>query len=226
MTEERFPSLTVLDHPLVQHKLSLIRDRTTRPVLFRQLLREIGLLMGYELTRDLAVETRPIETPLVAMQAPFLAGPVTLVSILRAGLGMAEGLRELLPGAKEGHIGLYRDPETHEPREYFVKLPDAPGRVLLIDPMLATGGSAVHAVEVLVGRGVRPEDIRFLCLIAAPEGVARLAAAFPTIRILAAALDSHLDANAYIVPGLGDAGDRLYGTEHEPAEPDETQRAG
>lgn len=214
---ESFPSLTVLDHPLVRHKLSLIRDRDTRPVLFRQLLREIGLLMGYELTRDLPVELRPIETPISAMQAPFIAGPVTLVSILRAGLGMTEGLRELLPGASEGHIGLYRDPETHQPREYFVKLPANPGRVLLVDPMLATGGSAVHAVEVLLARGVPQADIRFLCLIAAPEGVTRFAAAFPEIPVFAAALDSHLDENAYIVPGLGDAGDRLYGTSDAPA---------
>lgn len=219
MKDSRFPSLTLLDHPLVQHKLSLIRDRTTRPVLFRRLLREIGLLMGYELTRDLTLATRPIQTPMTTMEAPFLAGPVTLVSILRAGLGMVEGLRELLPDAKEGHIGLFRDPETHEPREYFVKLPDQPGRVLLVDPMLATGGSAVHAVEVLIGRGVPAEDIRFLCLIAAPEGVARFAGAFPEIPILAAALDSHLDENAYIIPGLGDAGDRLYGTEAPLPEP-------
>ncbi|SMF82671.1 uracil phosphoribosyltransferase [Tistlia consotensis] len=210
----RFPTLTLLDHPLIQHKLSLMRDRTTRPVLFRQLLREIGILMGYELTRDLTLKTRPIETPMTTMDAPFLAGPVTLVSILRAGLGMTEGLRELMPDAKEGHIGLFRDPETHQPREYFVKLPADPGRVLLVDPMLATGGSAVHAVEVLLDRGIAARDIRFLCLIAAPEGVERFAAACPDVPILAAALDSHLDENAYIIPGLGDAGDRLYGTEH------------
>ena len=211
--DKRFASLTLLDHPLVQHKLSLIRDRGTRPVLFRQLLREVGLLMGYELTRDLEIELKPIETPMSAMQAPFLAGPVTLVSILRAGLGMVEGLRELLPGAREGHIGLFRDPETHRPMEYLVRLPREPGRVLLVDPMLATGGSAVHAVEVLLSRGVPLESIRFLTLIAAPEGVERFEAAFEgRIPLFAAALDSHLDENAYIIPGLGDAGDRLYGT--------------
>ncbi len=214
MTDSRFPSLTVIDHPLVQHKLSLVRDRDTRPIQFRQLLREIGLLMGYELTRDLPLERRPIETPITAMEAPFIAGPVTMVSILRAGLGMAEGLRELLPGAKEGHIGLYRDPETHQPKEYFVKLPAEPGRVLLVDPMLATGGSAVHAVEVLLARGVPAAEIRFLCLIAAPEGVERFAGAHPDVPIITASLDSHLDDKAYIVPGLGDAGDRLYGTSH------------
>ncbi|MEX0758473.1 MAG: uracil phosphoribosyltransferase, partial [Tistlia sp.] len=161
----------------------------------------------------LALETRQVETPMAPTRVRCLVGPVTLVSILRAGLGMAEALRELLPGAQEGHIGLYRDQESHEPREYYVKLPDEPGRVLLVDPMLATGGSAVHAVRVLLARGVAAEEIRFLCLIAAPEGVERFAEAFPGIPILAAALDSHLDERAYIVPGLGDAGDRQFGTE-------------
>jgi uracil phosphoribosyltransferase len=207
-----FPNLRVVDHPLVQHKLSVLRDKTTQPIVFRQLLHELGLLLGYELTRDLPLAARPIETPVAPMDAPHLSGAVTIVSILRAGLGLAEGLRALIPSAREGHIGVFRDPETKAPQEYYVKLPDEAGRVLLIDPMLATGGSAAHAIDVLVGRGVPASEIRFLCLVAAPEGVARLAESHPEVPIVAGALDSHLDSHAYIVPGLGDAGDRLFGT--------------
>ncbi len=208
----RFANLRVVDHPLVQHKLTLLRDKTTPPMAFRQLLHELGLLLGYEITRDLPIELRPIETPVAPMRAPHLAGQITLVSILRAGLGLAEGVRALIPMAREGHIGVFRDPETKVPQEYYVKLPDAPGRVLLIDPMLATGGSAAHALDVLIDHGVPAAEIRFLCLVAAPEGVARLQAAHPEVPVITGALDSHLDSHAYIVPGLGDAGDRLFGT--------------
>ena len=143
---------------------------------------------------------------------PHLAGEITIVSILRAGLGLAEGIRELMPMAREGHIGVFRDPKSKQPQEYYVKLPEEPGRALLIDPMLATGGSAAHAIDVLIARGVPASEIRFLCLVAAPEGVSRLAEAHPEVPIVAGALDSHLDSHAYIVPGLGDAGDRLFGT--------------
>jgi uracil phosphoribosyltransferase len=212
MSDGTFPNLRVVEHPLVQHKLSVLRDKDTPPIVFRQLLRELGLLLGYELTRDLPLERRPIETPIAPMSAPHLAGEITIVSILRAGLGLAEGLRELIPSAREGHIGVFRDPETHAPQEYYVKLPETPGRVLLIDPMLATGGSAAHAIDVLIGRGVAAGDIRFLCLVAAPEGVTRLEESHPQVPVVTGALDSHLNSHAYIVPGLGDAGDRLFGT--------------
>jgi len=207
-----FPRLHVLEHPLIQHKLSLMRDRDTAPIQFRQLLREIGLLMGYEITRDLPLETTNIHTPIAEMRAPVLAGPVSIVSILRAGLGMAEGLRELIPSAREGHIGLYRDPETRLPKEYFVKLPEQPGRVLMVDPMLATGGSAVHAVNVMLKRGVPASEIRFLSLVTVPEGMRVFSKAHPDVPVFTAALDSHLNEKAYIVPGLGDAGDRMFGT--------------
>lgn len=212
-TAQDFPSLQVLDHPLIQHKLTMMRDVQTPPILFRQLLREIGLLMGYEITRDLPVAKTEIATPIAKMQAPKLAADVSIVSILRAGLGMAEGLRELIPSAREGHVGLYRDPETKTPREYYVKLPNPIGRAILVDPMLATGGSAVHAVNVLIERGAKPEEIRFMALVAAPEGMEVFTAAHPGVPVYAAALDSHLDQRAYIVPGLGDAGDRIFGTE-------------
>ncbi|WP_421709384.1 uracil phosphoribosyltransferase [Algihabitans sp.] len=209
---ETFPNLRLVAHPLVQHKLTILRDKTTPPIAFRQLLRELGLLLGYEITRDLPLERRPIETPMAQMNAPHLASEITIVSILRAGLGLAEGIRELMPMAREGHIGVFRDPESKKPQEYYVKLPEAPGRALLIDPMLATGGSAAHAIDVLIARGVPAAEIRFLCLVAAPEGVSRLAEAHPEVTVVAGALDSHLDSHAYIVPGLGDAGDRLFGT--------------
>lgn len=209
-----FPSLTVLDHPLIQHKLGLVRDRETPTVAFRQLLREIALLMGYEITRDLPLETARIETPLTAMEAPRLSGKkVAIVSILRAGLGMADGLHELIPAARAGHIGLYRDHETKRPVEYLVRLPDPGDRpFILVDPMLATGYSAIHAVDVLNRHGVPDETIRFMALIAAPEGLAAFTEAHPKVKVYVAAVDEKLDENAYIVPGLGDAGDRLYGT--------------
>lgn len=209
-----FPTLHVLDHPMIQHKLSIMRDKTTSTIQFRQLLREIALLMGYELTRNLPMTTKEIETPITAMQAPTIAGKkIAVVPILRAGLGMADGLLELIPAARMGHVGLYRDHETKRPVEYFVKLPEPEGRIfILVDPMLATGYSAASAVDSLNKRGVADEQVRMMHLVAAPEGVRILAERHPTIPIYVAALDSHLNENAYIVPGLGDAGDRLFGT--------------
>lgn len=209
-----FPNLFVLDHPLIQHKLSCMRDKNRSTMGFRQLLREIALLMGYELTRNLPLTTERIETPLCAMDAPVIEGrKLAIVPILRAGLVMAEGLMELVPAAREGHIGLYRDHETKRPVEYLVKLPDPAGRLfILVDPMLATGHSAVHAVDVLNRHGVDDSQIRFMALVSAPEGVRTFHAAHPNVPVYTAALDSHLNENAYIVPGLGDAGDRLFGT--------------
>ncbi len=207
-----FPTLSVIDHPLIQHKLTIMRDKETPPILFRQLLREIGLLMGFEVMRDLPTVNTSIVTPVAPTQSPLLAQPVTIASILRAGLGMAEGIRELIPSAREGHIGLYRDPVTKQPKEYFVKLPRELGKVVLVDPMLATGGSAAHAVDVLLNKGAKPEDISLVILVAAPEGVATFAKFHPNVRIFTAALDECLNEQAYIVPGLGDAGDRIFGT--------------
>jgi len=206
-----FPSLKLISHPLVQHKLTLIRDRATPPILFRQLVKETAMLLGYEVTRSLPLTSQPIETPMAAMTAPLLAQPVTIVSILRAGLAMAEGLRELIPSAREGHIGLYRDPETKQPQEYFRKLPREPGCVILVDPMLATGGSAARAAAIL-RQQAEPEALRLVTLVAAPEGMEVFARAHPDIPVYSAALDDHLDDNAYIIPGLGDAGDRIFGT--------------
>lgn len=210
----RFRNLHLLKHPLIQHKLSLMRDKRTPTILFRQLLREATLLMGYEVTRDLPVTAEPIETPLAPMRAPVIAGrKVTFVAILRAGLGMVDGLLELIPSARVGHIGLYRDPETKRPIEYFVKLPDPEGRLfILADPMLATGRSAVAAVDILNRRGIPDDRIRLLVLLAAPEGVTTFRASHPDLPIYTAALDERLNDHAYIVPGLGDAGDRLFGT--------------
>tara|TARA_R110000787_G_scaffold137458_3_gene250253 strand:- start:5342 stop:5983 length:642 start_codon:yes stop_codon:yes gene_type:complete len=208
------PNLFIVNHPLVQHKLSIMRDTGTSTGSFRQLLREIALLMGYEITRDLPVEMREIETPLTTMQAPFIAGrKLVIVPILRAGSGMADGLLELAPSARVGHVGLYRDEETKQPQEYLVKLPSAEGRVfILVDPMLATGNSAVHAADVLNRHGVADQNIRFMALVSAPEGVQQFHRSHPDIPVYTAALDSHLNEDAYIVPGLGDAGDRLFGT--------------
>jgi uracil phosphoribosyltransferase len=210
----QFPNLRVLDHPLIQHKLTFMRDERTSTRSFRLLLKEIAMLMGYEITRNLPLTCTTIETPLQPMQAPVLEGrKLAVVPILRAGLGMADGILELLPSARVGHIGLYRDHDTHKPVEYLVKLPDPVGRqFLLVDPMLATGNSAVYAVDVLLRHGVDKSAISFMALVAAPEGVAVFQAAHPEIPVFTAALDSHLNENAYIVPGLGDAGDRLFGT--------------
>ena len=210
-----FPQLFVLDHPLVQHKLSHMRDIRTSTRTFRDLLRELTMLMGYEITRDLPLTTERITTPLTDMDAPVIAGKkVAIVPVLRAGLGMADGLMDLIPSARQGHIGMYRGPD-HRPVEYYVRMPDMAGRICIVcDPMLATGYSAVGAVNTLIERGVLAEHIRFLALVAAPEGVKVFQDAHPSIPVYVAALDSHLNEKAYIVPGLGDAGDRIFGTKH------------
>ena len=205
--------ITVIDHPLVQHKLSLMRDEKTPSNVFRQLLREVSLLLGYEVLRDLDMTEVTIKTPLGTMQAPALSGKkLVLVPILRAGQGLLDGLLELVPSARVGHIGLYRDHDTLQPLQYYLKLPADIGArsVVLLDPMLATGNSAVAAISRLKEAGA--QDIRFLCLLAAPEGVKAVAASHPDVRIFTAAVDDRLDENGYIVPGLGDAGDRMYGT--------------
>lgn len=209
-----FPTLTVLGHPLIQHKLSHMRDITTSTRTFRALLKEIALLMGYEVTRDLSMATEEVETPLETFAAPVLKGrKVCVVPILRAGTGMADGLLELMPSARVGSIGVYRDEETLRPVEYLVKLPNLEGRrVIVVDPMLATGHSGAYAVQILRDRGVAEKDITFLALVAAPEGVRVFAEQHPNVRIYTASLDRQLNDVGYILPGLGDAGDRLYGT--------------
>ena len=213
--DARFPKLFILDHPLIQHKLTHMRDKTTSTRTFRELLREITLLMGYEVTRNLPLTTRAIETPMTSMQAPVIAGKkLAIVPVLRAGIGMADGLQELIPSARIGHIGLYRD-ENHRPIEYLVRLPEVDGRIfILCDPMIGTGYSAAHAVQVLKKRGVPAKDILFLALVASPEGVTVYQKEHPDVPMFVAALDDHLDEHAYIVPGLGDAGDRLFGTKN------------
>lgn len=203
----------VLDHPLIQHKLSFIRDKNTGTKEFRELVDEVAMLMAFEITRDLPLEETTIETPVTTATTKVLAGKkIGLVPILRAGLGMVDGMLKLIPAAKVGHVGLYRDPETLKPVEYYIKLPsDIEERELIvIDPMLATGGSAKDAIQSLKNRGAK--NIRLMCLIAAPEGVEVIKEAHPDVDIYLAALDEKLDDHAYIVPGLGDAGDRLYGT--------------
>ena len=203
----------LIDHPLIQHKLSIMRNKKTGSKDFRELLNEIAMLMGYELTRDLPLEEVNIETPLRKMKAKMVSGKkLAIVPILRAGLGMVDGLQSLVPVAKVGHIGMYRDPETHKPVEYYCKLPlDIEDRiVILVDPMLATGGSASDALTMLKKRGC--QHIRFMCLVAAPEGVAKVQADHPDVDIYSAALDERLNEHDYIVPGLGDAGDRIFGT--------------
>ncbi|WP_420474128.1 uracil phosphoribosyltransferase [Noviherbaspirillum sp. ST9] len=212
--DPRFPNLFILDHPLIQHKLSYMRDKDTSTRTFRTLLRELTLLMGYEVTRDLPMTTKRMDTPLMTIDAPVIAGrKLAVVPVLRAGIGMSDGLLDLVPSARVGHIGVYRDPETHQPVEYLVRLPDLQERTfILCDPMLATGNSGVHAVDVLRKRGVPEDRIVFLALVAAPEGVSVFQAAHPNVKVYVASLDSHLDEDAYIVPGLGDAGDRLFGT--------------
>ena len=208
-----FPNLYVVNHPLVSHKLTHMRDQDSSTRTFRALLRELTLLMGYELTRDLPLTTKRIQTPLVEMDAPVIAGKkVAIVPVLRAGLGMADGLLDLIPSARQGHIGLYRD-ENHQPVEYFVRLPDTEGRLfILCDPMLATGNSAVYAADVLLKRGVPASHIRFLALVAAPEGIKRVETAHPDVTIFTASVDNGINENGYIVPGLGDAGDKIFGS--------------
>ena len=203
----------LIDHPLITHKLTIMRNKKTGSKDFRELLNEISMLMGYELTRDLPLQDMTIETPITKMTAKMVSGrKLAIVPILRAGLGMVDGIQSLVPVAKVGHIGLYRDPETHQPVEYYCKLPsDIQDRlVILVDPMLATGGSAVDALTMLKAKGCK--NIRFMCLVAAPEGVAKVLKAHPDVDIYGAALDDHLNEHAYIVPGLGDAGDRIFGT--------------
>ena len=205
--------VTVVDHPLVQHKLTLMRRTETPTADFRRLLREISLLLAYEVTRDLPIEPIDIETPIAPMRAPALAGKkLCLVSVLRAGNGILEGMLDLVPSARVGHIGLYRDPTTLEAIEYYFKVPDdiAERDVIVVDPMLATANSAIAAVRRLKTRGAR--TVKFVCLVAAPEGIAALRAAHPDVPIFTAAIDEKLDDHGYIVPGLGDAGDRLFGT--------------
>jgi len=205
--------LTIVDHPLVQHKLTIMRERDTSTAGFRRLLREISLLLAYEVTRDLPLTVRTIETPLREMEAPVLKGKkLALISILRAGNGLLDGVLELIPSARVGFVGLYRDETTLEPVQYYSKVPpDLTERVVIVlDPMLATGNSSVAAVTLLKEAGAT--DVRFLCLLAAPEGVARMHEVHPDVRLVTAALDERLNDKGYILPGLGDAGDRMFGT--------------
>lgn len=205
--------VTVVDHPLVQHKLSIMRDRSCGTKQFREIVRELALFEGYEATRDLALEDVEVTTPVGRAQCRRLAGrKLAIIPILRAGLGMVDGLLDLVPSARVGHIGMYRDEVTHEPHEYYCKLPrDIAARTCLVcDPMLATGGSAVAALDYLRRQGAR--DIRFLSIVAAPEGIRAVTQADPDVRLFTCSIDEGLNADAYIVPGLGDAGDRIFGT--------------
>ena len=203
----------ILDHPLIQHKISLLRDKNTGSKDFRELVSEIAMLMCYEATRDLPLKEVEIETPVAIAKTKVISGrKVAFVPILRAGLGMVEGMLNLVPAAKIGHIGMYRDPDTFEPHEYYCKLPSdiTKREVIVLDPMLATGGSAIDAISQLKSKGV--QNIKFLCIIAAPEGLEALTKAHPDVQIYAAAKDECLNEHKYIVPGLGDAGDRIFGT--------------
>ena len=205
--------VTLVTHPLVQHKLTLMREAQRSTKGFRQLLNEIGMLLCYEVTRDLPVEMVEIETPLTRMMAPAIAGKkLVFAPILRAGVGFLDGMLELVPSARVAHIGLYRDPATLKAVEYYFKAPGdiAERLTIVMDPMLATANSAIAAIDLLKGKGAK--DIRFVCLLAAPEGIAKLQATHPDVRIWTAAIDSHLNDHGYIVPGLGDAGDRMFGT--------------
>lgn len=206
-------NVTVVDHPLVQHKLAILRDKNTGSKDFRELMAEVSMLMAYEAMRDLELDPVTIETPLTRMEARMLSGKkLALVAILRAGLIMVDGILRLVPAARVGHIGLYRDPATLNPVEYYAKLPDdiRGRRVFLTDPMLATAGSAVHAIQVLKNSGA--QHIKLMSIIAAPEGIARVEREHPDVEVVVAAIDDHLNDHGYIVPGLGDAGDRIYGT--------------
>ena len=205
--------VTVIDHPLVQHKLTIMRKKETSTAGFRRLLREISMLLCYEVTRDLELTMETIETPLTQMQAPVVEGKkLVFASILRAGNGLLEGMLELVPSARVSHIGVYRDHETLQPVEYYFKAPDdiAERLIIVVDPMLATANSSIAAVDKLKERGAN--NIRFLCLLAAPEGIEKFSTAHPDVPIFTAAIDSHLNEKGYIIPGLGDAGDRMYGT--------------
>ncbi len=203
----------VMDHPLIQHKISMLREKDRGTNEFRKLVEEIATMMGYEALRDLPLENRPVETPIELCETPFVAGKkLALVPVLRAGLGMVSGLLMLVPTAKVGHVGLYRDPVTHEPHEYYCKLPESieDRLVMVLDPMLATGGSAVAAVDFVKKQGAK--NIKFLCIIAAPEGIERFRKAHPDVQLYCGHVDRCLNDHAYICPGLGDAGDRIFGT--------------
>ena len=205
--------LTVFDHPLIQHKISILRKKSTGTNEFRALIEEIAMLMGYEALRDLPLEDVEVETPIETCMTPMIAGrKLAVVPILRAGLGMVNGILALVPSARVGHIGLYRDPKTHEPHEYYCKLPDPidQRQIVVVDPMLATGGSAIAAVDFIKKHG--GQKIKFMSIIAAPEGVDALMKAHPDIQLYVGCLDRELNENAYICPGLGDAGDRIFGT--------------
>lgn len=205
--------VTTLDHPLIKHKLTFIRDKNTGSKEFRELVKEVSMLMAYEVTRDLSLEEVEIETPLTTMKSQVVSGKkVGLIPILRAGLGMVDGMLNILPAAKVGHIGLYRDPETLKPVEYYCKLPKDIGEreLIVLDPMVATGGSAIAAVEFLKEKGAK--SMKLVCLIAAPEGIEEFQKIHPDVDIYVANIDEKLNEDAYIVPGLGDAGDRLFGT--------------
>jgi uracil phosphoribosyltransferase len=207
------PDFTLITHPLIQHKLTFMRNENTTTDNFRRLLREISQMLAYEVTRDLPTEMVTINTPLATIESPVISGKkLCLVSILRAGNGMLDGMLDVLPAARIGHIGLYRDPETLEPVEYYFKMPDDIGArlVIVVDPMLATGNSAIAALHRLKESGAA--TIKYVCLLASPEGMAALRAAHPDVPVVAAALDERLNEHGYIVPGLGDAGDRMFGT--------------
>lgn len=207
------PKPFFMDHPLIQHKITLLRDKNTGSKEFRELINEVSMLMCYEATRDMPVKSIEIETPICIAKSNIISGrKVAFIPILRAGLGMVDGLLQLVPAAKVGHIGVYRDPNNHKPVEYYCKLPaDVENRdIIVLDPMLATGGSAIDAISQLKERGC--SNIKFMCIIAAPEGIEALSAAHPDVQIYCGALDSHLNEDKYIVPGLGDAGDRIFGT--------------
>ncbi len=208
-----FKNLTVVSHPLVQHKLTLMREKDTSTASFRQLLREISLLLAYEVTRELPMTTKKIQTPICEMDAPAIDGKkLALISILRAGNGLLDGILELIPAARVGFVGLYRDHETLQPVQYYYKVPDQLDEriCIVVDPILATGNSSAAAVKLLKDSGAR--NIRFLCLLAAPEGIRHMNEEHPDVQIVTASVDSHLNENGYIVPGLGDAGDRMFGT--------------
>lgn len=205
----------VIKHPLIEHKLTILRDKNTGTKDFRDLVNELARLLAYEVSRDLPLEDIEIETPLVKSTQKAIAGKkVVITPILRAGLGMVDGILDLIPAARVGHVGLYRDEETMQPVEYFVKMPSnlEDRQVYLVDPMLATGGSAIAAIDSVIERGAKAENIKFICLVAAPEGVKAMQDAHPDVEIFTAGLDEKLNEDAYIVPGLGDAGDRLFGT--------------
>ena len=206
-------NVTVVEHPLVQHKLSLMRRKETPTAMFRQLIRELSMLLGYEVTRDLPMGKERIETPIMEMDAPVLTGKkLVFISVLRAGNGLLEGLLDLIPSARVGHVGLYRDPDTLVAVEYYFKVPDEldERKVIIVDPMLATANSAIAAVQRVKEAGAR--DVKFVCLLAAPEGIEAFQQAHPDVQIITAAIDDQLNDHGYIVPGLGDAGDRIYGT--------------